>query len=513
MSQSSNQQFVTRVYVDGIPIDIDAAALATVQQAVADALAAASAANAAASGANALQQNIENGVVVSAKALNLKSWVDRRTPVKDVWSGVVRTTAGEMSVETERGGKLLSIVAKEDFSASEFRATGFNLLRDAVAVGSGYYFLVPALPFGVVGTAQAPNGVLFTDNEGTNLRPAVYFKPLSSGVPASVTDGSPCAYTEASYNSKSYRFYTTSQPGYIIVSDITLNQTCAHLGWSRRYDDYVGISADSDAGGSVALSTILSAVHSDVQKLLSLGVVADRIDFTAGYATWRRYVGLTTPTWTNVEDPDNPGTYKHSAVISDMANNGLAAFYGSESIVLQVDGTTVSYSDDSATATSSKVKYELASVASGSVVISPEFNMEDWGLEKFLGVTGSAYVTAQYERGIIDTLAAVATSYVPDATSRIEDLEYEQEEEDCVDYNDVDLEHLPLLCGQPQKLYGAGTPQTAIVPSNWRQFLDGGYNWNGVPSALGQEYINTESGGLKYEAVRDGSYGLKWQAV
>ena len=75
----------------------------------------------------------------------------------------------------------------------------------------------------------------------------------------------------------------------------------------------------------------------------------------------------------------------------------------------------------------------------------------------------------------------------------------------------VNYDHasLPLLCGQPMMLFGAGTPQEAIVPDNWQQFdpeTGTGYNWNGEPSALGQVYINTtaETNG-RYTAVRSGN--------
>ena len=77
--------------------------------------------------------------------------------------------------------------------------------------------------------------------------------------------------------------------------------------------------------------------------------------------------------------------------------------------------------------------------------------------------------------------------------------------------NVADFDELPLLCGQPMKLFGNGAPSASTVPDNWKQFLDGGYNWDGTPSALGQEYINyaVTSGG-HYTAIRDGNMGLKW---
>lgn len=79
----------------------------------------------------------------------------------------------------------------------------------------------------------------------------------------------------------------------------------------------------------------------------------------------------------------------------------------------------------------------------------------------------------------------------------------------------VDDSELPTLCGQPPILFGAGTPQEAIVPDNWKQFdpeTGEGYNWNGEPSAAGQQYINTSaSTGGRYIAVPSADGGLTWK--
>lgn len=80
----------------------------------------------------------------------------------------------------------------------------------------------------------------------------------------------------------------------------------------------------------------------------------------------------------------------------------------------------------------------------------------------------------------------------------------------------ADLQEAPdfaeiRLCGQPLKLFGHGAPSTDSVPDNWIQMKDGGYDWNGVPSALGQEYINVDSStGGHYIAIRDSAMKLKW---
>ena len=73
---------------------------------------------------------------------------------------------------------------------------------------------------------------------------------------------------------------------------------------------------------------------------------------------------------------------------------------------------------------------------------------------------------------------------------------------------------IPLLCGQPMILFGEGTPREEEVPSNWKQFdpiTGDGYNWNGTPSAEGQQYINilADTNG-RYTAVKS-SYNLIWK--
>ena len=53
------------------------------------------------------------------------------------------------------------------------------------------------------------------------------------------------------------------------------------------------------------------------------------------------------------------------------------------------------------------------------------------------------------------------------------------------------------------------------MPDNWKQFdpeTGEGYNWNGEPSAAGQQYINTSaSTGGRYIAVPSADGGLTWK--
>ena len=353
-----------------------------------------------------IQQDIEalkSGDIPAKLADNLTSWAERgETPQSEEWSAVVRTSAGDMSVDSEQPAKLVSIVPKTaGFYARRLRATGFNLLRNAQAAGSGYYFEVPALTFGTINTADENNGVLFTDVNGDNLRPTVYFKPLSAGIPEHANDGEICQFTDAG----GYRFYTCGEPGYIIVSNITLGDTCAHIAWSRRYSDYVGIGAQGDAGSTLALAELINAVH-DFNLLLRVTrgeeSVYDEIRFGSDTANWYRRADRVKPTWTTVDNGDD--TYTHTATIEGMKSDGIAQC---GSLSLSISGTTISYTDDQSEATADYVLYQLATPVSGSVAFASNYTIEDWGLEILEDAEGEAYITSQYYQNMPDAIAAL----------------------------------------------------------------------------------------------------------
>lgn len=353
--------------------------------------------------------DLENGTIVPKLATNLESWEGREDlTVNTTFSEPVRTTAGDASIVSSKGGKIVSIVPRSDFYASALKATGFNLLRNAVQIGTTtkYYFLVPKLIFGTFGTADEPNGVLFTNAQGGKMTPTVYFKKLSDGVPTSSSYGSACEYTD----SNGYRFYTCSEIGYMVVDGVTLASTCAHIAWSRRYDDYVAVDAEGDAGSNISLAAIFTALHAANQPALFItNEVRDFIEFTNTTAVWHRVCNKTTvSSWTNTEVPSEGGgasTYIHSATISGIKSGGVARI---GSTMLTVEGTTVSFTDGNATAAAADVVYELATQASGTVSITPTYSLEDWGLEYLEGATGTAEVTTQYCRNYPDSLAALA---------------------------------------------------------------------------------------------------------
>lgn len=453
---------------------------------------------------------------------NLASWLGSTQNASYTQEAVVETTGGDLSIDSSVPATLVSIAAKTDFSATKLIATGFNLLRRATAVGNGWYFMVPALPFGTINTASQPNGVLFTNSQGENLHPTVYFKPLASGVPTGVTDGTACAYTDASTGGKSYRFFTTSQAGYIIVSGIDRAATCAHIGWSKRYDDYIAVSDASDAGSEVDIAAGIHALHS-YDKMLTVGNVADRIERTGdNQITWHRLVDHVQPTWTNtpVESEGEPtGDYIHTATISGMKAGGAAAFE-TLGITLIVDGTTISFTDQNETVESDYVKYELATEATGTASVNSSFAVEDWGLIIIQGAVGSAYINIAYAQGIPDSVRqmlsnidnktipviAEAMLYLYNENKALRELLAGKDNAvlPYIKAQSMECDDL-LTLGVPNVLYSsvAGAPSADNVPDNWDE--ETMTVWNGCPRKIGQQYVDKESKNVYYAVAVTGS--------
>ena len=467
-------------------------------------------------------EDLENGTVIPALANNLASWAGSTQNANYIQEGVVETTGGDLSIDSRVPATLMSIAAKTDFSATKLIATGFNLLRRATAVGNGWYFMVPALPFGTINTASQPNGVLFTNAQGENLSPTVYFKPLSSGVPTSVTDGTACAYTDASTGGKSYRFYTTSHAGYIIVSGIDRATTCAHIGWSKRYDEYIAIDNVNDAGSEVNIAAGIHALHT-YDKMLTVGNSADRIERTGdNQVTWHRLVDRVQPTWTTtpVESEGEPtGDYIHTATISGMKSGGAAAFETLD-ITLVVQGTTISFTDQSSTVENDYVKYELATEATGTAAVSSSFSVEDWGLIVIEGAVGSAYINIAYAQGIPDSVRqmlsnidnktipviAEALLYLYNENKALRDLLAGKNNAvlPVVKAQSVECDDI-LTMGVPNVLYSsvAGAPSAANVPNNWDE--EAMTVWNGCPRKIGQQYVDNVNKKVYYAVAVTGS--------
>ncbi len=464
---------------------------------------------------SSLSDGLLSGSIVPRLAEDLASWDDESLMTEDTQTVSVFTTGGDISIKSSVPAQLTEIAAKTDFSASALRASGFNLLRLksndglAVAVGSGYYFPVPALHFGTINTAEQPNGVLFTDSAGDNLRPTVYFKKASAGVPTSVTDGTVCSYVDASWNGGTLRFFTTSEPGWLVVSGITWADTCAHIGWSKRYDKFISPTDESDAGHSVDLSVTISAMHS-FGKMLTVGSSADRIRrLSAEQVQWETECDRVQPTWTNTLQEDGE-TYLHTATISAMKSDGVAQFETATQ-PLTISGTSISYTDSSESALTDYVKYEKATVATGVRTLATDFNVEDWGLIVLLDAVGEAYTTIAYAQGIPDNVRALVSARLSGQMGVVAQAFAEL-------YGEVaSLKEalqggggIPRLSapsfdsgeyrsnGIPMAVEGAGAPSSSVVPKDWEKLCPG-VVWTGIPLTPGMMYFDN-AGNKWYKA-------------
>lgn len=452
--------------------------------------------------------DLQSGDIVVKLAENLESWEDSGNPVDDTFSDSVQTTGGDVSIVSSRGAKLLSIVAKSiSFSAASLISTGFNQLHYPVAVGTGFYIEVPALVFGTFGTATKPNGILFTDKDGNKMTPTVRFKKMSDGVPTSINDGVACSYMD----SNTYRFYTCSEPGYMIISGITLADTCAHVAWSGRYNEYKSPTNTSDAGTVLDLSTAINALHA-FGLMLCVGGKSDRIDrISATQVQWTRVNDRTSPSWTNTLNEDGE-TYTHSATIATMLTDGAAAL--SDGTELSVNGNVVSYVDSNADATNLYVYYNLATVVTGNVNLTTDLAIEDWGINKLRGASGSAYVTIEYTQGIPDTLRAYAAELISRKfqvvaeaiamlNERISGIADGRDDLGNAKAESISCRNIPMVDGVPMVLIGNGAPAEAVVPDNWDKDTMG--EWTGIPCFIGQGYIDRS-------VASDGKYYAKGTA-
>ena len=361
--------------------------------------------------------DILNGNIIPKIAENLRSWKDNDLlPVDNDFNDTIRTTAGDYPIDTAAGGMLLAIKAVSDFRCTGLLATSENQLRlksnggGAVAVGAGWYFPVPTLTYGGFGTADENNGLILVANDGSNIQKAtVYFKALANGVPTGITDGIEVIGKEITYNGKSYKVYTTSGPGYLIVSDITYENTCARIAWEDWYDKFVSPTTQDDLGGSIDLSALFAAAPNGTGKFLVCGGSSTH----AKRANANQWIiidpigRISSPVWTDTQDEVEEGetqTYTHSLNVPGIDNNGIAIIEGS-SQSLSINDMGVSYTDTNATAISGAVRYILASPVTAVVDLASDYTLNDVGVEMKEGSEGEAIFMCRYSQNIQDSLA------------------------------------------------------------------------------------------------------------
>ena len=163
---------------------------------------------------------------------------------------------------------------------------------------------------------------------------------------------------------------------------------------------------------------------------------------------------------------------------------------------------------DSAVSASASAQSTADSASSSAAIAQSTADKAQSAADKAQSTADAAKSAAANAQNTADNAKASAESVGADKDALIQDMEQ------AVLLERKGYNSIPLLCGQPMILFGAGTPQESIVPTNWIQFnpeTGDGYNWNGTPSAEGQTYINTEADtNGHYTAVKSG-YNLIWK--
>lgn len=466
-------------------------------------------------------------------AANLESWASRsEAPVENESRDRIRTTAGDESINSKGGATLLSLVCRgADYIPTRIISSGVNLLHLqsegglAVALGAGWYFPVPKLTAtsDSIGTTNENNGVLFVDSDRHNLTPTVRFKSYADGVPTSLNDGTPCPYLDVNGR----RHYTTSGPGYLIVSGITRTSTCARMAWSTDYDKFVSPTDELDAGTVVDISAV------GTLRSVGLGgiLVSDRVERISDTQMRKTVnVGVTTSlTWTDIQDIDSEGeptgNYTHKAVISGMMRDSVADIKlsgASDYTALVVEGDTVSFIDTNATVASGySVKYRLDAPTASNISIATHLaNISDWGVE-YLEATGEGTILWQYAQGIPDSIYALLAKREQDnfviaqafATlmDKIESLEVRLATYGAVLRLAVMDAAEYMTCGKPMFLLSSqsGAPAAANIPDNWDEEKYG--VWTGVP--LSPNTFYTDSAGKVYFAPRCTNSTSDWKLL
>ena len=235
---------------------------------------------------------------------------------------------------------------------------------------------------------------------------------MADGVPTSVTDGTVATSQNVNYEGKTYKVYTTSGPGYLIVSGITYANTCARIAWEDWYDRFISPTDPNDVGGSINLAPLFAASPNGTGKFLVCGNAATSAERISA-SQWKitdPIVRITSPAWTNTPDEVEEGavqTYTHSLIISDVAPGATVIIEGSDQAV-SLGGTTAKYTDTNQTAISGTVRYGKATPATANVSLASAYQLNDVGIEMKEGSEGVADFVCEYSQNIVDSLSNAA---------------------------------------------------------------------------------------------------------
>ena len=395
-----------------------------------------------------------------------------RVTVKDKF--VVRTTAGDESIDSSRDALLLELIGGcGDTEAAAFKINAMRWNRanaldpsawasgktsgyitgavvstgSTTAIGSGSHKLCiircPKCEAGEYGTAAANNGYLLTDSEGNNLKVGdgtIIGVWYSATLPASGTEVA--AVTEHTFTGHTEKFYLPDE-GYMVVEvagDANLSAICAHLAWSKDYDKFT--SYVSPAELVVAVSALTSKFQTATVNgktcIILRGIeqgnggIFDRVTiYPEGGGTYERNIAaqqLTSLEWTEtviegevVEgEGETTSGYRYTA---SLPTTGTYAAMRDGLIRSDIDGMTLegynlTYESTEqitpATAFAGLyVDYQIATPVTGTHSINPTGKLpNDMGTEEVVGGEwATGTIVISYMRGFKDSMRALLDDF------------------------------------------------------------------------------------------------------
>lgn len=388
--------------------------------------------------------------------------INDRVEVADKF--VIRTTAGDESIDSKKEALLLRIVGgcgsteDESFKIHSLVWNKSNLLdpsawaqgktsgyitgvvsEGVIGAGSNKLCIIrcPECEYGNYGTAEKNNGFLITSNAGANMYHGdntVIGVWHCATLPAAGSEVT--AVTEHTFEGHDEKFYLPSE-GYMIVelaADATLANIDVHLAWSKDYNVFHTYSNPDEL--VVAVSPLTSAFNTEtingnnclVLRSIVVGnkVSLDKIIINSdGGGTYERANAsslLTALTWTETEIETEGETtgYRYTASLPTSGTNAALSdgLIRSDVDGINIEGTTLSYESSvqitPATAWAGKyIDYQMATPVSGTHSINPTGKTpDDMGTEEVIGgdsATGTIIIS--YMRGFKDTVRALIAEF------------------------------------------------------------------------------------------------------
>ena len=186
--------------------------------------------------------------------------------------------------------------------------------------------------------------------------------------------------------------------------------------------------------------------------------------------------------------------------------------------IKKVKVNNVIYTLDLGDGTAAEAAVEAAEAAAAGANAAAGVALSAASKAPYIGQNGNWWVwdstAASGEGAYVDTNISADPETAKADKVDVDNLEdvVDNLEENPSDYAQVaNFEQLPKLAGQPSILFCDGTPSSSNKPTNWIDFMQGGYEWTGRPSAIGQQLLDYTNHITYYGWLNPANYQLDWK--